>query len=74
MKSQHRGGREREGDGIYNIYVSSAIRRCLLASPRRRTPLRRRRKRIMVTSAERETTSPGQSPSPSASVLLGPPE
>ena len=25
---------EGEGDGIYNIYVSSAIRRCLLASLR----------------------------------------
>lgn len=29
---------EGEGDGIYNIYVSSAIRRCLLASLRLRSP------------------------------------
>ena len=43
-KGRERGG----GDGIYNIYVSSAIRRCLLASLRLR-----RRRRIMVTSGRR---------------------
>ena len=45
-RRRRRAEKEGEGDGIYNIYVSSAIRRCLLASLRLRT-----RRRIMVTSA-----------------------
>ena len=47
-EKEREGGRA--GDGIYNIYVSSAIRRCFLASLRLR---RRKRARIMVTSVRR---------------------
>ena len=50
-EKEREGGRE--GDGIYNIYVSSAIRRCFLASLRLRRRRRTKRARIMVTSVRR---------------------